>query len=248
MLMRSAVFAATVMLSLSYAALAGSRPVNCKLIIDGKSYIDGVCEFSVTGDKKGSFSIYGDKYWAMVNVENDKGDAYWNEIPYATHAQAPLGEVRRNGGCWEGPNVRICAHALDAARLSATMAHRPKGLSLVPDHMDYLCVSAPSYRFDPGATLTMTECDHFTGARQQVFSLSGNVVSFEGKPDLCIDAQPLAGTERWKLVLNDCSHVAIRWIYDEHKRSPRSSNNLCWKVLPGERQGEGWSADLVALP
>ena len=112
MLMRSTLLAAAIALSLSDPALAGPCPADCKLIVNGKSYINGVCEFTAD-DKKGSFAIYGDEYWAMVNVENGKGDASWNEVPYATHAQALLGEVRQTGGCWEGLNVRICALAIE---------------------------------------------------------------------------------------------------------------------------------------
>src|SRR5438552_13208150 len=87
--------------SLSNSASASTRPVDCTLTVEGKTYISGVCEF-VVSDGAGSFSIYGDKYWASVEVEGSKGDAHWNEAPYATHAHTPLGEVRRIGGCWEG--------------------------------------------------------------------------------------------------------------------------------------------------
>jgi Ricin-type beta-trefoil lectin domain len=208
---------------------AATRPVDCTLIVDGKSYIGGVCEF-VRGDKNGSFSIYGDKYWATVNIENGKGDAYWNGVPYATHAQAQLGEVHQVGGCWEGPKVRICALAIDQGRRDGIMASRPKGLRFSPETWDSVCVSATDYRFVQGAALVMDRCDHFWGLRQRVFQLSKDKVLFEGKPELCIDAKSLAGVKGARLVIDDCASVAIRWTYERDRKVIRSNNNLCWDI------------------
>lgn len=138
------------------------RPADCMLIVEGKSYISGICKF-VRSDKKGSFSIYGDQYWATVNIEDSNAKAAWNEEPYATHAQAWLGDVHRVGGCWEGPKVRICALALDPARRDTILASWPKGLHISPEYVDYLCVSARDYRFEPRAALVMDRCEGFCG-------------------------------------------------------------------------------------
>ena len=129
------------------------------------------------------------------------------------------------------------------------MDHRPKGLLLSPEYVDYLCASVPGYRFVAGTTLVMDRCDHFWGVRQRVFRLSGGRVSFEGKPDLCVDAKPSAGTKGAKLVLDDCSRVAVRWTYDEDKKVIRSSGNLCWKILfPDHGNGDDRSYDMIAAP
>jgi len=249
MFMRRALLAAAFVLPMSCPALAATRPVDCTLIVDGKSYIGGVCEF-VRTDKDGSFSIYGDKYWAMVNVENGRGEAYWNAVPNATHAQAQLGEVHQVGGCWEGPRVRICALAIDPIRRDAIVARRPKGLLISPEHMDYLCASVTDYRFVPGATLVMDRCDYFWGVRQRVFRRSEDKVSFDGKPELCIDAKSLAGAKEARLVLDDCARVAIRWTYDGDKKVIRSSNNLCWNIIfpDHNKKGDDWSSALIAVP
>jgi hypothetical protein len=83
---------AALVLSLPNPVLAAGCPADCTLIVNGKSYIGGICEFT-SGDSNGSFSIFGDKYWAMVNVENGKGEASWNAVPYAAAAQTGLGQV-----------------------------------------------------------------------------------------------------------------------------------------------------------
>lgn len=247
--MRSLLFlAAFAALTLFHPAYAATRPVDCTLIVDGKTYINGVCEF-VASDRAGSFSIYGDKYWASVQVEDGKGDAHWNEAPYATHAQTPLGEVRRTGGCWEGAKVRICALALDPGRREAIMGRRPKGVRMSPEHADYLCVSAPDYRFVDGAALMMDRCDFFWGTRQQVFSLSDHKVSLSSNPELCIDAQASADSNNARLVIDDCARVAIRWTYDEDKKVIRSSDGLCWdfRYLDRTKQDD-WPHMMIVHP
>jgi hypothetical protein len=215
-------------LTLSHSVhAAATRPADCTLTVDGRNYISGMCEFSAT-DKNGSFSIFGDKYWAAVLVDEGKGVAAWNAFPDGLRAEDHLGEVRRLGGCWVGPRARICALALDPARRDAIMARRPKGLSLSPEHMDGACVSAPGYRFVVGAALLLDRCDFQIGLRQKVFSRAANNVSIEGNPELCIDARMEAGAKEARLVLDYCAYVSIRWIYDEDEQVIRSSSGLCW--------------------
>lgn len=227
---------------------AQTRPADCTLIVDGKSYISGLCEFSPDG-RNGSFSIYSEQHWAMVAVEHGKGEASWNGVPDAQDASGALGNVHRVGGCWEGARVRICARDIDQARRDAILAARPKGLMLSPEVMESLCASAPGYKFEPGAALVMDRCDHFLGLRQRVFKLTGDKISFEGKPGLCIDARPLADTKETRLVLDDCAHVAIRWSYDKDKSVIRSGNSLCWDVIfPDDRKKGDTTSPMVARP
>jgi hypothetical protein len=224
----AAVFTALT-LSHSTPTSAATRPVDCTLTVDGRNYISGVCEFE--NDGGGSFSIYGEKYWAMVtDVEGGKGDAFWNETPYASHAQSRLGEVQRIGGCWVGARVRICARALGPAQRDAILALRPKGLGLSPEYMSDLCVSAPGYHFVAGAPLLLDHCDFQVGVRQRVFGLAENKVSIDGKPELCIDAKTQTDPNGTTLVLDDCAHVPTQWIYDGHEKTIRSNSGLCWAL------------------
>ncbi|MBR0686231.1 ricin-type beta-trefoil lectin domain protein [Bradyrhizobium manausense] len=249
MFVRFAIGVVAFILLTSMPGFAATMPVDCKLIVDGKTYIDGVCEFART-DADGSFSIYGDKYWASIgNIENDKGLAYWNESPGATHAQSRLGDVNRSGGCWENRRVRICALAIEPVRRDKLLAQRPKGLRITPSYADYLCLSAPNYQFVAGAPLSIDRCDAFWGVRQRVFRLSGDKISLEGKPELCIDARVPTGTEDAALVLADCAHVAIRWAYDATTNLIRSDNNLCWSIrFSGDRKIDNWSPPIGARP
>lgn len=245
------IFAATVLMTyaVSGSASAATRQAECTLIVNGKSYISGVCELS-PGDN-GSFSIYGDKYWAMVDVENGKGKASWNAAPYATSAETELGKVHQVGGCWEGAKVRICAGGMTQAHRDAIVAYRPKGLAISPAYEGYLCVSVPFYRFEPGAVLEMNRCDQFVGIRQRVFQLSEGKISFEGRPGLCIDARSVTGVKELKLVLDDCAHVAVRWTFNKDANEIRSNTNLCWDIVFGlghTKKADDWTSAMFAHP
>jgi len=246
MFVRFVIGVVALLLSTSMPGFTATIPVDCKLIVDGKSYIDGVCEF-VRNDTDGSFSIYGDRYWAAVQIEHDRGITYWNESPGATHAQSPLGDVSRSGGCWENRRVRICALAIEPTRRTKLLAQRPKGVAIRPSYSDYLCLSAPAYQFVAGATLRIDQCDAFWGVRQRVFRLSGDQISIEGKPELCIDARAAAGTGDAALMLDDCAHVAIRWRYDATSKVIRSDNDQCWTVrLSDDAKMNVWSPPIGA--
>ncbi|WP_139020659.1 hypothetical protein [Bradyrhizobium sp. ORS 285] len=208
---------------------AVTTPVQCTLVVDGTSYIDGVCEFT-RDNREGSFSIYGDQYWATVDVGRDGGEAFWNEAAGATHAQSRLGEVRRSGGCWQNARARICAVALPTARREQLLALRPKGSKISPENADDWCISTPDARFERGATLAMDRCDHFWGIRQRVFRLQGDALALDARPDLCIDARTAAGTQQPTLVIDACADVRVRWVYDRTEMTIRS-NDLCWSVL-----------------
>ena len=83
---------------LSGLATAAQRPAMCKLVVKGKAYINGQCQFEA--DRDGSFRIFGKDYFAYVNVEGKTAEASWNADPKSTHAQAPLGTLTRKGACW----------------------------------------------------------------------------------------------------------------------------------------------------
>lgn len=230
------------------ASAADTRPGDCTLTVDGKSYISGPCEFSPP-DKNGSFLIYGERHWAWVFVERGKAEASWNGVEDPDNGHSALGNVRRVGGCWEGAKVKICARDIDKTQAKAILAARPKGLMISPDPAENLCASAAGYKFEPGAALVMERCDHFLGLRQRVFKRTGNKISFEGKPGLCVDARPSADAKEMRLVLDDCAHVAVRWSYDMEKTMIRSGNNLCWDViLTDDRKDGDTPSPMIARP
>jgi hypothetical protein len=100
------------------AAIAAQRPALCKLVVKGKTYIDGRCNFEDFGE--GDFAIGvlrdhqripgGGFYFAyVIDVHGNTAEAKWNEDPKDLHANAPLGTLTRNGACWENAIAQICA-------------------------------------------------------------------------------------------------------------------------------------------
>lgn len=92
---------------------------DCYLRVSGKVYLDERC--NVVVDKGGNFTIGvtdeppRSKYFAYVNNVNaatGKGDGFWNGPPAASHAQWPLGELTRQGGCWFNATAKVCAWKL----------------------------------------------------------------------------------------------------------------------------------------
>ena len=104
------------------AAVAEQRPALCKLVVNGKTYINGRCNFEDFGD--GSFAIgvlrddqqipVGGFYFAYVDVHGSTAEAKWNEDPRDLHANASLGTLTRTGACWENAIAQICAWRLAA--------------------------------------------------------------------------------------------------------------------------------------
>jgi hypothetical protein len=95
--------------------LAASRQVQCKLVVEGKTYINGPCRFEALGTD-GSFTIGGKNYFAYVVIDEGTATASWNADPKSTHAHADLGAVTRNGACWENATAQICARGLPGKR------------------------------------------------------------------------------------------------------------------------------------
>jgi len=104
------------------AAIAAQRPALCKLVVKGKTYINGRCNFEDFGDGSFAIGVLGDDqpipaggfYFAYVDVHGNTAEAKWNEDPTDLHADAPLGTLTRNGACWENAIAQICAWRLAA--------------------------------------------------------------------------------------------------------------------------------------
>jgi hypothetical protein len=118
--MRSIVAASVVAICglMGSAAIAAQRPALCKLVVKGKTYINGRCNFEDFGE--GDFAIGvlrdhqripgGGFYFAyVIDVRGNTAEAKWNEDPKDLHANAPLGTLTRNGACWENAIAQICA-------------------------------------------------------------------------------------------------------------------------------------------
>ena len=94
-------------LQAAFALLLTSSPAfarstyRCLLIANGRTVLSGPCDLSWL-DKSGSFAFSkaGNPYFAYLNRYAEETWASWNESPDSTHADASLGEMRRQGACW----------------------------------------------------------------------------------------------------------------------------------------------------
>ena len=69
------------------AAIAAQRPALCKLVVKGKTYINGRCNFEDFRDGSFAIGVLGDDrqiliggfYFAYVDVHGNTAEAKWNE-------------------------------------------------------------------------------------------------------------------------------------------------------------------------
>lgn len=81
----------------------------CFLVVGKNEVISGDCWIRMEG--QGSFQIMSpdEQYFAQLSRSGKSGFGYWNETPGSTHAQTPLGQMERSGGCWKNDAAQICA-------------------------------------------------------------------------------------------------------------------------------------------
>jgi hypothetical protein len=134
-----AIGAATIVaLSATFAQRVEAKRISsCTIKISGKTWLNGPCDYEQESD--GSFTVTDPKMLIACDVDdNGKADASddcsgaetvmlkkgafayvtimskgvaeasWNE-GNSIRAQAPLGELKRNGACWSNKKVTICA-------------------------------------------------------------------------------------------------------------------------------------------
>jgi hypothetical protein len=111
-------------------AQAARRKADCLLIVNGRAYINGPCNYDPgTG---GSFELgnyvvihqgedmahtRGRGYFAQVDANADgTAEGFWNEDDGAGHAQSRLGTLHRAGACWQNEHAKICAWKLGERR------------------------------------------------------------------------------------------------------------------------------------
>lgn len=225
------------------------RQADCLMTIRGRNFIDGRCQFE--SDKDGSFRVFGEKYFAYVNImSRGVADASWNGNPPTQHAQEPLGELRRNGACWESNAVRICAWGLGerprslpplaaappppppAVQAPPPMQAAPPPRAPAPGQSFYakeeggLCVDIAGGRLNPGTPIQLWGCH---SQAPQRFGVRGGQVFVTANPGLCVD-----GGDRQQLRLVDCRTSRTQWRYDPRVGQVRSNSGLCWDVSNGK--------------
>ncbi|MDH2308365.1 hypothetical protein [Methylobacterium brachiatum] len=110
------------------------RQADCFLEADGKTYIDGPCEFLTDprsygngGFRLASYENGYLRYGAVVTVTAPgSGMATWTERPGSKPDDGPSDIVRSPGGaCWTGSRVRACAWKIGEGRPGFTAAAAP---------------------------------------------------------------------------------------------------------------------------
>lgn len=83
----------------------------CVLEVDGAKAIDGACYWGPYSTETGSFVMEANGYFAIIEIDNNTADGWWNETPGSTHAHTRLGEMKPDGKCWKSESVRVCTDA-----------------------------------------------------------------------------------------------------------------------------------------
>jgi hypothetical protein len=227
-------FAATAM-AVSYSliaggACAGQRPALCKLVVKGKTYIDGECQFSA--DPDGSFQIASKSYFAQVLVKGNAAEATWNADPKSGHAEAKLGTLTYKGACWVNATTEICARALPPAGLAAALAARPKGERIWPElpGASYTCVMARNGTWADGAPLELVGmCPGDYSANR--FVRAGGELRIDRAPGLCVGV--LRGSRAATVELQKCDEAGAKWrssATDAEPATIRSDTGECWTI------------------
>ena len=223
---------------LSSGALAAQKPASCTLVVKGKSYIEGECQFEA--DPDGSFRITGKDYFAYVNMipGTKTAEASWNADPKATHAHAALGTLTRKGACWENADAKICARALTATKAAAAVAAQPKGEMIYPDYpgASQSCIIARGSKWVEGAQLVLDRCPGGPGANR--FLRAGEALQIDKADGLCVGVarsgpKPLAALQK-------CGDAGTKWSSSTKSTdaaSVRSADNECWTIpkLPDDK-------------
>ncbi|HMN72424.1 MAG TPA: hypothetical protein PKA55_11220 [Rhodoblastus sp.] len=234
---------------LTAGALAASRPALCTLVVKGKTYIDGQCQFDA--DPDGSFRINGKDYFAYVNANpgGKTAEASWNADPRSTHAHASLGTLTRKGACWENANARICARDLPAAQRAAALAAQPKGETISPDFpgASQSCVVARGGKWITGAELVLDTCPGDRSANR--FLRAGDVLKIDKSEGLC--AGVARGGPTPFVALRTCGEAGAQWSADYRQGEPapvRSADNECWTIPKLADEKAKFPFEIVVAP
>lgn len=106
---------------------SGYKWGRCQLVVEGQTRISGKCSYQI--EKGGDFNIQGPKqvfagvdypdphsgagemskdYWAVVYKDGDSWAGYSNAEIDETHGDERWEDLRREGACYVGKDVRIC--------------------------------------------------------------------------------------------------------------------------------------------
>lgn len=85
----------------------------CLLQVNGQTYMDGECDVALERD--GSFFMgaghnVSPRYFVYINIVfPNQATGNWNGREMESHAGEPLGNLVRNGDCWQNETVKACS-------------------------------------------------------------------------------------------------------------------------------------------
>lgn len=204
-------------------AQTATRPAQCELTVDGKRRIAGVCQYRPTGG--GGFQISAGDYFAYLSVVGPSlAEASWNGSDRASHAQVPLGQLRRDGACWINRRARICARALSADRQKAIVAGQPGGVTLYPEGAPYACLGTDG-PVAIGKPVSLRDC---RSPRDKIFTVARDgSIGLDRRPGLCL---AIPAGKAAALTIASCT-PQMRWTIAASGPSPiRSAGGQCLVV------------------
>jgi hypothetical protein len=88
---------------------AEARPADCLVVLEGRTYIDGPCEYE--SFPEGHFIVTLDRRSAkvMVDIGFRVGHALYEDTAPANPEARLIGDVHREGSCWINRVGRVCA-------------------------------------------------------------------------------------------------------------------------------------------
>ena len=91
---------------------AAARQAECLMVVNGRTMIDGRCEFDSGPD--GSFRLESGGFIGHVSVDRPGvGSGMWSAKPDNRSSYRETGALRRNGACWESDSATFCAWGLN---------------------------------------------------------------------------------------------------------------------------------------
>ncbi len=241
---------------LVWSDVASARPADCLLEIDGKTYIQGICEFRP--EANGAFQISSKYHAARIRpFGSDGGDAYAGKAsaswtggdPDSTHLQALIGEdfVSLSKWCWKGGRGTVCAREFSPGRLAEWEAARPSGDGIEVYVAGYPDVCTAGFRYAIGTPLIIgySDCRGEAGELPRQFHVTADNILIDKHPGLCIDVEAPDADAGSALVLKDCDAVSNRWkLFEGVIRS--TSRDLCWGWSDEDHGDAQWK--LLAVP
>lgn len=88
---------------------ATARPADCLVVMEGRSYIDGRCDFAAEAGGDFTVTLGTRSAKVMVDPGARAGRAFYEDASPATPESWVIGDVRRDGACWANRVGHVCA-------------------------------------------------------------------------------------------------------------------------------------------